>query len=1534
MTDQSTPPTLSFEIDNAGVTSTVYVTDDASVNDITLTISSTATGPTVFTPAATVVDKSQAGTATGSLLYLDLTPLNLTDREFSAISPPAADWTIVPFPVKRILGMTPKEKLSMEPGGALVKIKIGPLAAAHAPGSSASLLMTVYRVTPVTLKNLPLPTHFGVTLATPPSEGEQLSQDLMPALVTPDVVNSVTGYDTVANQLAFAFYAGPRGRPVTPTADTQFNLSFVYATDPSGYGALCTPDQARQVRVSAGTNAAGWTLTPNPSQQNPSWTLRPPTTRPIISTGPRATVGFLADNLVTRFQAGPTVALISYSDLPGYADGVFTVLITKHAHVSIDSLTVTPHPAVLSNGKAKVTIAWTAQNAGTMTLAPWHVDVTGKTSYTGTITDTTPISLTAQGTCLANMGNIALANTTAHVLPVINSFVAQPSAVYARDLPRDVALSWNVNTAGPLQLRSSTGPPDPAHYAAAGTVTKPVTEPKMFTLLPLGQSGSPTVERSIVVSAFTPQVQAWPVNTARYLAAPPNASYVLVSDGDSQVVAVDTMIYQPVSDNLRVGSKPTGMVFSADGTMLYVANSGSGTVSALSVAHVDGTPNYSFTETATIRVGGTPQQVALSPDGSYLYVTVDKGTQPGQLFVLSTGKTLEVISALPVGPAPRGVAVLPSGARVFVANYSADRTVSVIGRAPDGTHQLGQPVTGVGPAQDVAVTTDGNVLLVTCPATNSVTAINAVQPEARRKVLTVGPAPQQLAILPTGAYAVATSKNSNFVSLLAVGGTPDQCKVLEPGIDVGSGTSAVAVTPDSGLVLLGGTAGFLVATLAQYEPSPSEKLPDIGGQPTNVTVSPDGRTVLGWHNALMTFNLGRPSNGLFAYDIASETVTQRLPGTNVADLAYHPAAADKALFLIDDSHPAVHLVNTDSWTIKDSIDLTAQTIGRPVALAVSGDGSTLFVLVKVKNKQAQSVQLAVYRHQDSPPGWDPLGTATVLSTVEEGSVLTLTAAPNGAQAYITDEGSGNLLVVARDGTGTYALSGRPLPVGHYPSATALSPDGSRLYVACGEADYGSLAEIQTATLTMRSVVLPANGRTALAGLAVMPDGSRLLATDQITAGLRIFDTTSLRLVQTIRWSKGVRMPWGVAVTPDASQIFTANTRSGSLGVIRQTQACPGATGGAVLLSSSSGAGGDTYQRLSSSSGTGGDTYQGLFIRKHVGQTPDSAQTGTWTGCPDIWPSGQQYLPDPAETLVRGYGNDSPVTIFTSKEGANNYIYVRGLNTVNGPHKARVWLYYVNGNGNASLMLWPKNWSTKGLSALQTGHGYIDVTSSLHNEINFTYPPFVWDAVPVTGHYCVIAWVENSPVEPPTDPRDIIGSISSMDELAAFALKHPNMGWKNTCEVPTKMGETWQKKMSLEGPAKGGLFTVGLAFTNMPADAYFAFSILGPEPGKSVNVPKTPIPPNGDYYIKLNWTGFSEYKTNVVVTYWAGQTLLPQGATIEVGVATLSKELVGRIRDPLAGAFLGQVYETGKKKDGCQQEWLTLAGVVQLNLHQM
>lgn len=1513
-------PQMTFGLNNPGADNTVYVSATASDNNLTLVIGTTAQAG--LTPAATVVDESQAGTVTGSLLYLKLGPLSLTAAEFAAIKPTAPGWQIVPFPSEQVLGMTPTTALSLSPGST-IDLTIGALADAGAQGSSASLTVDVYRVTGITVGNLVFPTHFSVALATPPHGGEQLSQDIEVDFLVHDVVTTVPAYNTVDNSLVLAFYAGSRGRPVPAGPATQFVLSFVYASDDLGYGALCTTTQVQPpFRVLAGANASRWKITPQLGLESPNWVLEPPANHPIVGSGPYSSVSILIQNLVTTFQPGPTVALLSYSGIDGYAPGTFTILIDKQPHVQITGLSVSPNPAVLTDGAAKVDVRWQVSDAGTMTLAPFGANVTGQQHYPAVITKSTPMTLTADGLALANLGNVALRNVTARVLPVINSFVAQPQQLYAGDLPRDVDLSWNVNTNEQLQLISSQGPPDPNRYDHIGTLSKPVSGPQMLTLRPLGQdAGDPVVERSLILSAFTPQPASHPV-PAGYVAAPSNASMVLAGNG-STIAAVDTIAYQPVAAGVPTGSGPAGMVFSADGSTLYVANSGDGTVSVISVAATGSAPQYAFTGAGTVTVGGAPQHLALSPDGAYLYVSVDTGTG-GQLVVVATGDQPSVAGSIAIGASPGGVAVTPSGAQLFVAN-AGPGTVSVIGRAHDGKHSLVGTVTGLTGASDVAVSLDGAVLLVACGSADAVVAVDAVHPEAPRQRLATGTGPGSVAMLPTGAYAVVGNGGSSTVSLIAVGADPGGCRVVATTAVAGS-PADLAVTPDSGLVLAGTGSALAVITLATY--ALAESLPAIGGQPTDVAISPDNQTVVAWHDALASFSRGTPSTGLFCYDVASQTVTPQLAGSAVVALAYRPSAGAGTAYLVTKGGSQVEVHDTEDWKSTGAIPLPAA--GQPVALACSADGGALFALQVAAD---ESATLTGFGLTASPPS-QLASLAVRAGGGSPGSTLTLAVAPDASAAYLTDLASGLLTVVKRDAHGGYAISGTPLAIGTYPGASALSPDGRTLYVACAGRLNGTLVRVDTASLARQSVVLPANSYAELVALAVSPDGNRVFAVDQVAAGVRVLDAASLRLVQTLGWSSGVEMPNSIVVASDGSAAYTANVTSGNLGLLAQVQA--GASGAGADASAAAVGEPGSY-RAGAVLVDDPPPYQGLFLRDYVGQTPSSGNTtGAWTTCPDIWASGQAPLPDPNGTLVQGYNSNNPPgnTIYISGGSSNNLVYVRGLNTVNGASTSRVWLYYVNGGGDPSLMLWPTNWMNAGVSQLNNANTYIEVSSKALNEVDYTYPPFDWNAVPVNGHYCMIAWVEVPPLsQPAQDPRAGIGYIGTWDQLGAFVQTHPNMGWLNTSDVPTPAGQTWVQNMPLTGPPKGGLFKAGLQFDKTPLDASFAMSIVGPNtPGGSITVPKTPVTSSEEtYLVPLDWTGYDNYNGSMIVTYYAGPSGTPPGANVQVTAATKSVGLVGMVVDPLAGAFRGRVYPTGRREDGYEQVWLTTVGMVQLNM---
>jgi YVTN family beta-propeller protein len=102
-----------------------------------------------------------------------------------------------------------------------------------------------------------------------------------------------------------------------------------------------------------------------------------------------------------------------------------------------------------------------------------------------------------------------------------------------------------------------------------------------------------------------------------------------------------------------------------DGSKVYVANMGDGTVSVINTA--------TSMVVATIPVGTNPEGVAVSPDGSKVYVT---NNGDSSVSVINTGNDA-VVATITVGTNPLGVAVTPDGSKAYVANMG-DGTVSVI----------------------------------------------------------------------------------------------------------------------------------------------------------------------------------------------------------------------------------------------------------------------------------------------------------------------------------------------------------------------------------------------------------------------------------------------------------------------------------------------------------------------------------------------------------------------------------------------------------------------------------------------------------------------------------------------------------------------------------------------------------------------------------------------------------------------------------------------------------------------------------------
>ena len=178
---------------------------------------------------------------------------------------------------------------------------------------------------------------------------------------------------------------------------------------------------------------------------------------------------------------------------------------------------------------------------------------------------------------------------------------------------------------------------------------------------------------------------------------------------DNTVSVIDGATHKSVA-TVRVGVSPAGMVVSPDGRFVYLANTGSSTVSVLN------TDNNTVAKTIALPRGSRPIGVALSPSGRYLY-TADGGAD--RVSVLDTRRE-RVVTSVRVGTQPLGVAVAPDGQTIYAANSGSGdvslidaRTNRVVRAIPTGRFPSG-----------VAVTRNGASLYVTNEL-SGITVINA-----------------------------------------------------------------------------------------------------------------------------------------------------------------------------------------------------------------------------------------------------------------------------------------------------------------------------------------------------------------------------------------------------------------------------------------------------------------------------------------------------------------------------------------------------------------------------------------------------------------------------------------------------------------------------------------------------------------------------------------------------------------------------------------------------------------------------------------
>src|SRR5690242_10546257 len=101
--------------------------------------------------------------------------------------------------------------------------------------------------------------------------------------------------------------------------------------------------------------------------------------------------------------------------------------------------------------------------------------------------------------------------------------------------------------------------------------------------------------------------------------------------------------------------------------------------------------------------------------------------------------------------------------------------------------------------------------------------------------------------------------------------------------------------------------------------------------------------------------------------------------------------------------------------------------------------------------------------------------------------IVLGGPPSRAQnAYIANQRSNNVSVIATASNTVTAT----IPVGSYPGGVAVTPDGSKVYVANGnQVSNGTISVIDTSSNTVTATITVADGNPV--GMAVTPDGGNV-----------------------------------------------------------------------------------------------------------------------------------------------------------------------------------------------------------------------------------------------------------------------------------------------------------------------------------------------------------------------------------------------------------------------------------------------------------
>ena len=358
---------------------------------------------------------------------------------------------------------------------------------------------------------------------------------------------------------------------------------------------------------------------------------------------------------------------------------------------------------------------------------------------------------------------------------------------------------------------------------------------------------------------------------------------VLRAEAQAAMVSGTSVPGNTVIATIAVGNFPDCLAISPDSQTVYVANSGSNSVTVIDVA-----VNYAVE--ATVTIPNNINFLALSPDGKTLFVSEEpQGSGPGvvEVYNVTIPASPSLMATVTAGYYPKCMAVSPDGEKLYVAN--GNTATAKLGQSPayeqnpgavyvfDTANYKQNPniiVTNGAPFQ-VLFTNNGKqveVLNETGPgfiqfidtATGTVSSatglggrifrpagmiINTGAPLLTRNILCVADSENYVTVLTAKTQgAPPNNTNSTTNTILAVGSEFDELFLGQPALTAdgrylyvpyGGGRQISTQTADIGMI----GQSDQVAMIDVLTGTLTGSLITVGNDPVWAQASPDGNTL-------------------------------------------------------------------------------------------------------------------------------------------------------------------------------------------------------------------------------------------------------------------------------------------------------------------------------------------------------------------------------------------------------------------------------------------------------------------------------------------------------------------------------------------------------------------------------------------------------------------------------------------------------------------------------------------------------------------